>query len=145
LREPQQNAGITAPQTYEDDDLILQSRSALRHLKARGVAIPSVMDTDGTLTPELDDTVGVLVALRVAAMLLRGDMVKRVMTGEMGFVFQMGSDTIDTKTAAIQFGQAASKYEDEFTTLLTIALTADDVSASVLGDGKAPSGSKLSG
>jgi hypothetical protein len=81
------------------------------------------MDLEGDLSADLDDTIGVLVANRVAMTLLRGDMIQRVISGEFGVSFRMGSDLIDTKTVAIQFKGIADAYEKEYRRILTIVLS----------------------
>src|SRR3954471_2680622 len=87
LRDAQKELGITNPQTYDDSDLILQVRSALRQLSALGVTTNTVMAVDGTFTPDPTDQIGVLLALKSTSTLLRGDMISRVTSGEFGVLF----------------------------------------------------------
>jgi hypothetical protein len=123
LSDAQRDLGITNPQTYEDSDLILLVRSALRQIQALGVTTTAAMALDGTLNPEPTNQMGVLLALKTASTLLRGDMISRVVSGEFGVLFSMGSDTIDTKTAAITFRHVADGFDEDFRTLLTIVLS----------------------
>lgn len=138
LRDAQKNAGINAPQTYADDDLVPQVRSALRHVVSLGITTDAAMSATGVLSPEPTDSVGVLLSLRVVAALLRGDMIQRVTSGEFGVLFSMGNDTIDTKTAAIQFKDTADGFEEEFRTLITIILSAEIDKQDVFGGPRAP-------
>lgn len=121
LREPQ-TATVANPYRYTDLDLVPQIRSALRYLRTTGVPSDAVMDTTGTLTTEPDETEGMLIAFRVAAMLLSGDLIKKLNDGELGVLFKAGPDTLDTKTATKSFETAAASYQQEFQKLLTIVL-----------------------
>lgn len=138
LRDAQQDVGIDPPQVYTDDELILQVRSALRQIKALGVTTDAAMTTLGVLSPEPTDVLGVLLSLRMVATLLRGDMIQRVTSGQFGVLFRMGNDTIDTKTAAIQFKNTANDFEAEFRTLMTIVMSADIENQDVFGGPNAP-------
>src|SRR5678809_120620 len=95
------DAGVT--QLYTDQDILDRVPSALRYLRSVGVLIEAVLSTDAELDPEPTERQGVLLAARVASGLLRGELTRRLMNGNFGMVFQMGTDLIDTKTAAIQF------------------------------------------
>lgn len=138
LRDAQSVISINPPQVYSDDELTLYVRSALRHVKALGVSTDTVMSTLGALAPDPTDSVGILLALRVVVSLLRGDMIHRVTTGQFGIVFSMGNDTIDTKTAAIQFKDSSDEFEEEFRTLMTIIMSAEIDKQDVFGGPKAP-------
>lgn len=138
LLDAQQNVGIDPTQVYTDDELILHVRSALRHVKAIGVPTDAVMTTLGVLSPEPADNVGLLIALKVVMTLLRGDMIQRVTSGEFGILFSMGNDTIDTKTAAIQFKNTADDFEEDYRNLLTIILSDLIKALDVYGGPKAP-------
>lgn len=137
LRDAQQDLGI-APQVYTDDELILHVRSALRHVKAIGVVTDAAMTTLGVLAPEPADDVGVLLALKIVITMLRGDMIQRVTSGEFGVLFSMGNDTIDTKTAAIQFKNTADDFEEDYRNLLTLILSDLIKTQDVYGGPKAP-------
>jgi hypothetical protein len=148
LRDAQADLGIGETQFYTDDELVLHVRSALRHLIALGVpttavvvlgvTADAVMTTGGVLSPEPTDSVGVLIALKVVITLLRGDMIKRVTSGEFGVLFSMGNDTIDTKTAAIQFKNTADDFEEDYRNLLTLILSDLIKTLDVYGGPKAP-------
>ena len=122
LREPQTDT-ISDPWTYSDDDLVLQIRSALRHLKAKGVSTTTTVSVEGVMDTEPSDAVGTLIALRVASVLLRGDMIRKLNSGELGMYFKAGPDIVDTKTVATNFKKIASEYEDEFEIMLVLALS----------------------
>jgi hypothetical protein len=79
-----------------------------------------------------------MLALRVVVSLLRGDMIQRVTSGEFGVLFAMGNDTIDTKTAAIQFKDSANSFEEEFRNLMTIVMSDAIQNQDVFGGPKAP-------
>ena len=115
------DAGIT--QLYTDEDILDRVPSALRYLRSIGVEIDALLSTDAELDPEPTERQGVLLASRVASDLLRGELTRRLLNGNLGMVFQMGSDLIDTKTAAIQFANASSDIEEEFEALLAIELS----------------------
>lgn len=121
LREPQA-ATTTNPWTYVDADLAPQVRSALRHLRVKGLTVTGVFDATGNFTTEATETEGMLISLFVAERLIVGDLMQKLNEGELGVIFKAGSDMIDTKQAATSFEKMASRYRTEFQTLLTIAL-----------------------
>lgn len=135
LKEAQVNT-VSKPWAYTDVDLTLQVRSAIRHLKAIGVpSLTAVMSPTGQLTTEPTDAQGVLIALYVVHNLLEGDLIHKLVEGELGVYWRAGPDIIDTKTAGGEFTKAANRLASRYETLLTIELTgAIDASASVFGE-----------
>ncbi len=128
LQEPLDGFGIPA-QSYDDDFLYIQVRSALRHLEAIGVIYEGLLTvTDGIPDFDIDPTTrqGVLISLRVVSSLLRSDITQRVVSGSLGMVFRMGNDLIDTKTAAIQLGNSSSGYMSEYNILLVLELSGEN-------------------
>jgi hypothetical protein len=121
LREPQLDS-VSDPWTYSDEDLILQVRSTLRHLKAQGVTTTADMGTDGTMSADLTARHGALVSLHVATKLLRGDMIRKLNSGELGIYFKSGTDVVDTKTVANNFRDVSTKYDGEYEVLLLLSL-----------------------
>jgi hypothetical protein len=133
LREAQE-ATVTTPWRYDDKDLVPQIRSALRYLRTVGLPVLAVMDTSGTFETDPTETEGLLIALRVVNRLLTGDLMRKLLDGELGVVFRTGSDLIDTKTASTVFESASSRSGEEFDRLLTIALAnTDGGSRSIFG------------
>lgn len=122
LKQPQAFI-IDEPWDYGDEDLIIHVRSALRHLRSRGVTLEVDFSIDGELTGDLTESTGVLVSLYVAAYLLRGDLNNKVLNGSVGVVWRAGMDMLDTKTAAISLVQAAKDYERQYKELLMIVLS----------------------
>lgn len=126
---------MVTPYTYSDEQLTTQVRSALRRISAKGVSTDAVMSLDGDLNPEPTESVGLLLAYSVASALLRGDMVQKLNTGEIGVYARMGSDILDTKTVANSMKTLSSAYDEEFKILLTIVLSDPDTAAdNVFGD-----------
>lgn len=125
LLEPQVNT-VEDPWVYIDEDLEVQVRSALRRIKAIGVTTDAVMASDGTLDPEPTEAVGLLVAYSVVSSLLRGDLMQKLLEGELGVLWRAGGDMLDTKTGAREFSSAAGEYSDAAHALLTIILTDQD-------------------
>lgn len=136
IREPQLNVSAN-PWEYDNNDLIIQIRSALRRLRLYGITTATV-DKDGTLTGTLDDVTGLLLASYVAFKLINGDLTQKLLDGELGLVFRAGTDMIDTKTATIHFREVASDYKDEYDALLAIALTSSDGISQVFGEQAVP-------
>lgn len=134
LREPLKET-VSGTWLYTDEDLVLYVRSALRSLVAKGVVTDAVMAADGTLSPEPSNRVGLLIAYHAASALLRGDMIQKLNTGEIGVAFRAGADSLDTKTVATTMKAIANAYDDDLTTLLTIELTdPDSAGQGVFGD-----------
>lgn len=129
-----QTATVDAPYTYSDDDLLYPLRSALRWARTKGVDTDADLALNGTLSPTPTETVGVLLSYRVASQLLRGDMISKLGTGELGLYFRAGDSIIDTKTAATVFRGAAKVYDDEVRLLLSQILSSDVSSAAIFGD-----------
>lgn len=122
LREPQLSTPGD-PWEYQDDDLVVQVRSALRHIIAKGVLTDVAMSKDGVLDPAPDEKVGMLLAYQVASALLSGDLTQMLLDGELGISFRSGPDQFDSKRAAITFKEIAGAYTDEADRLLTIVLS----------------------
>lgn len=131
LREPQVSS-VANPWNYTDADLIPQVRSAIRNLRARGYAAEAEMGADGVFVTEPSETEGMLLCYFVAERLLSGDLLQKLMDGELGVVFKAGADMIDTKTSAMSFSAAGDRFRDEFRTLLAIAMAGEDNGDSVL-------------
>lgn len=125
LMEPQVET-VEEPYHYPDDILIVQIRSAIRHLISLGVPIEVTVSTAGVFSDDLPDTHGLLVAYHVAMRLLRGDMIQKLKDGEMGVSFRAGRDVIDTKSAGYLFEGKADEYDLEYRVLLTNFLADED-------------------
>lgn len=133
LREAQEGA-VAKPWRYGNADIVPQVRSALRHLRVLGVPLAPTMTTAGVLSEELTETQGLLVALRVVQRLLSGDLVQKLLDGELGVVYRSGADYVDTKTASMAFTSLATSVDEEFQRYLMIALAnADGGSNSIFG------------
>lgn len=122
LREPQVGT-VENPWRYDDYDLEIMCKSALRNLRIKGIPVTSAFTHEGELEPIPSETEGVLIALFVASRLLTGDLTQKLMDGELGIYFKAGPDVIDTQTVARHFHTVADKYDREFRTMLTVALT----------------------
>lgn len=108
---------------YSDEILIPQVRSALRHIRVRGVVTDAEMDREGDFTTEPTEDVGLLIALRVASRLLTGDLTTRLMDGELGTYFRAGPDIIDTRNVVQFFERSAKGLQEEYQELLTMLLS----------------------
>lgn len=119
LREPQVATTGTAF-LYDDYDLCLQLRSAIRNVRAKGID-PNVTISLDTLTMvgDLSDDHGMLLALYVVASLLEGDLTKKLQDGEFGIYWKEESSVIDTKQAATVFAATAKTHRVAFEALLT--------------------------
>lgn len=127
---------VDKPWHYHDDELTFQVRSALRYLRAVGVSTDAEVDVDGTFTTSPTETIGTLLAYIVASRLLNGDLIQKLLEGEIGIHFRAGRDVMDTKTAAHAFREKASQYKVEAEALMTIVLTdADGGAESIFGHG----------
>jgi hypothetical protein len=120
---------VEIPWNYTDADLYLQIRSAFRYLRAIGYTLlgapfDPMVDELGVLTGTLTEQDGMLTAYYVASKLVSGDIMQRLMAGELGISYKSGPDEISTTGAARGFQMAASGLGDTFSILLTIALTA---------------------
>lgn len=118
------DSGVT--QLYTDQDLLDRVPSSLRYLRSLGVSIDALLTTDAALDPEPTERQGVLLASRMAAGLLRGELTRRLLNGDFGITFRMGNDLIDTKTAAIKFADVSTNIDDEFQVLLLLELAAEN-------------------
>jgi hypothetical protein len=121
LGEPQANL-VDNPWEYSDLDLVPHIRSAIRHCRMKGVRMLAVISTDGDLTSAPTEGEGVLIALRVAGSLLKGDLLQKLLDGELGIYFRAGPDIVDTRDGAADFRRAADRYEGEFERALGIML-----------------------
>jgi hypothetical protein len=135
LREAQE-ATVQTPWRYDDGDLVPQIRSAIRYLNVLGVQNVGVMNTSGEFTTEPSPVIGLCIAYRIVHRLLTGDLMRKLLDGELGVVFRSGSDYIDTKTASQSFALIAERAEGEFSLLLAAAMAnADGGASSVFGSG----------
>ena len=130
LREAQVNC-VTDPWRYEDEDLILAVRSAIRHLRSLKVSLALDMDSSGTFDSNPTETQGMLIALKVCSDLLRGDLSKKLSNGELGVSVRSVLDAYSTTEGATGLAKSAGQYQKDFETLLAIVLTdgADPASA----------------
>jgi hypothetical protein len=136
LREPQLNVSDT-PWVYDDSELVIQVRAALRRL--RNLELTAIeMSSEGVFSEDPTEEEGLLLSYYVAAKLLSGDLVQKLQSGELGLVFRAGTDTIDTKTGAIHLKDAALVYQQEYQMMLTRALTPLNRPSSVFGDQRVP-------
>lgn len=139
LREAQQGT-VAKPWNYTDVDLVVQVRSAFRYLRAVGymvnnVPFPTTMDQNGEMVGPLTDTEGVFTAHFVAARLISGDLLQKLLDGELGVSYKSGTDEINTNAAAKAFQDIAKDFREQFQTFMTIALTnSQDTTYSVFGD-----------
>lgn len=118
---------VAQPWTYAEPDLLIQIRSALRSLRAKGVLTTAVVDAAGEVTSEpTTDTEALCVAYIVAARLTQKDLVGKLRDGELGVLFKAGSDLIDTKQAARQFESVGSSYAAEAQRLLMLLIADAD-------------------
>ncbi len=62
-----------------------------------GVTIDPVTET---ITPDPVDAIGVLLAMKAAASIIGGDLLKKVRLGELGISFKSGATSITTSEAA---------------------------------------------
>jgi hypothetical protein len=113
-------------QLYTDQDILDRVPSALRYLRSLGVSMDAVLTIDAALDPEPTERQGVLLAARIAAALLRGELTRRLLNGDFGLTFRMGNDLIDTKTAAIKFADVSTNIDTEFQVLLVLELAAEN-------------------
>lgn len=121
LREPQRDT-VADPWNYRDLDLVVEIRSALRNLHVVGLAPTVTMDEAGVFGSDPTETEGVLIALFVAERLLSGDLIQKLIDGELGIYLNAGGDVIDTKTATIAFKDAATRIRDRFDTIISVGL-----------------------
>lgn len=133
LREAQEDL-CTDPWLYQDEDLIKSTRSAIRQLRALKISLPVDMDLSGIFTPDPTETQGVLIALKVCADLLKGDLAGKLNKGELGVSVKSVLDTYSSTEAARGMKEVANSYKMEFDALLTIVLTdATDAASAVFG------------
>lgn len=136
LREPQRDT-VSDPWNYRELDLVVEIRSALRNLHVMGLAPAVTMDESGTFASDPTETEGVLISLFVAERLISGDLIQKLIDGELGIYLNAGGDVIDTKTATIAFKEAAARIRDRFDTIISVGLATKDgsvpVAAAVFG------------
>jgi hypothetical protein len=138
LREPQA-ATTENPWNYLDADLEPQVRSALRNMRNMGLtALSEVTFTGDPLefSRALTEAEGLMLSLFVAHRLLNGDLIQKLLEGELGIYLNAGGDVIDTKTATKAFKDAADDYKQQMTSLLAVALATgtNATAAFVFGD-----------
>jgi hypothetical protein len=127
LRRRLRDVDPTAP-LYDDTTMWEYSQDALRDLNARKVIgfTDYVVDTTAeTITPDLLDDDGVLLALKTAAMLLRDLYTEKVRSGELGVSWESGLEresTIDMRKA-FEGGVKALDSEVEQLTLIRSSTT----------------------
>lgn len=126
---------VAQPWTHTDVQLVGQIRSVLREMRAKGVLTTAVIDVDGNVAAEPADDEALCVAYRVAARLLRGDLLTKLAAGELGTLFQAGRDIIDTRNAADAFTAVATQYQKEADMLLILMLSKGGDVQSVFGTG----------
>lgn len=125
LREPQIET-VSDPWLYSDEDLEVQVRSALRHLRVLGLSVQAVWDEnlkDFTTLPT--EREGILIALIVAERLLTGDLIQKLYDGELGTYINAGGDVIDTKTATRAFQAAADRFRERIDLMVAVVNARD--------------------
>lgn len=133
LREVQEET-VTDCWIYQDEDLIMATRSAIRHLRAMKVSLSFDLDLTGSFDTNPTETEGMLIALKVCADLLKGDLTKKFNNGELGVSIKSLLDSYSSTEGAKGFAKAAAGYMRDFESLLTIVLTdATDVASAVFG------------
>lgn len=133
LREAQEDT-CTNPWLYQNEDLIKAIRSAIRHISVLGVPIPSDLDLSGTFTVDPTEVQGMLIALKVSADLLKGDLANKLNSGELGISVRSVVDSFSTTEASKGMQGIAKAYLRDFDTLLTIVIVnSTDVASAVFG------------
>ena len=133
LREAQEDT-CTDPWTYTDEDLHLAIRSAIRHIKVLNVTMNFDLDLSGTFDTDPTLVQGMLVALKVCADLLRGDLTRKLQRGELGVSVKSVLDSYSTTEASKSFRATAETHQAQFDALLTIVLADNaDTSSGVFG------------
>jgi len=133
LREAQEDC-IADPWLYSDEELILAVRAAIRYLNVIGITVSAVLSLNGDFDTDPSLVQGMLLASKVAADLVLGDLTKKVNTGELGVNFRSVMDTYSTSEATRIMQGAADRYLQEFKTLLTIEMAnSSDTASGVFG------------
>lgn len=133
LREAQEDI-CTDPWLYSNEDLIKAVRSAIKHLRVIGVTLILDMDLSGTFDTDPTETQGMLIALKVCADLLKGDLSHKLNEGSLGVSITSVMDTYNTNVGAVGLQSVAKAYKLEFNELLTIVLAdATDTASAVFG------------
>lgn len=133
LREAQEDC-VSDPWIYEDEDLVVSVRSAIRHLRSLGVSLDLSMNLSGVFDTDPTETQGMLIALKVASDLLLGDLTKKLNKGELGVSFKSVMDSYSSTEASRAFQNAGKAFAMDFKTLLTIVLTNNtDTASGVFG------------
>ncbi len=122
LREAQEDCDLD-PWIYQDEDLIMGIRSAIRHLRALKVTLALDLSLTGAFDTDPTETQGMLIALRVCSDLLRGDLSKKLSSGELGVSARSVVDSWSTIEASKGLKKASDSYKEDFDTLLTIVLS----------------------
>lgn len=121
VREPQE-ATVDNPWNYAEAELITQVRSALRHLRVFGINVQGSIDEQGEFVSLPTESEGVMIALFVAERLISGDLIQKLLDGELGIYLNAGGDVIDTKTATTAFRDAAKNLRARLDGLTGVAL-----------------------
>jgi len=125
---------LEEPWTYENLQLERGIRSAMRHLRSLGISFNQTMDANGSLSAPVDEEIGMLISYRVSATLLKGDLLIKLMRGQLGMLYKTGGDVIDTKTAARGLLDSANELNRQYEKLfLAVATRKIDEGGSVLG------------
>lgn len=133
LSEAQEDT-CTDPWMYTEEDLIMAIRSAIRHIRVIGVTMLLDLDLSGAFDTDPSEIQGMLIATKVCADLLKGDLTNKLNRGELGVSVKSVLDSYSTTEAAKGFRDAAGKYMLDFDTLLTIVLANNaDAASAVYG------------
>jgi len=122
LREPQTDS-VADPWNYTDGEIGVQVTSGLRNLRTMGViSLNDVTFTiEGGFNRALSEAEGIMLCLFVAQRLLSGDLVQKLLEGELGIYLNAGGDVIDTKTATRTFRETADSYQHRFDGMVAVA------------------------
>jgi hypothetical protein len=141
LREPQVET-VENPWNYGDLDLSPQVRSALRNMRTMGLAALDGVTYGGDpeeFSRPLTEPEGMMLSLFVAHRLLAGDLVQKLLEGELGIYLNAGGDVIDTKTATRAFREVADHYHARLESMIAVAVANDpQSSAAALYGGPKP-------
>jgi len=133
LREAQEDH-VDDPWLYQDEDLIMACRSAIRNLRAIGISLTANLSLTGAFDVDPSEQEGVLIALKVVMDLLRGDLTQKLHKGEIGVSVRSVLDSYSTTEAAKGLAKAAAEYKLDYDSLLTIVLSnATDSASAVYG------------
>ena len=127
LREPQETT-VENPWNYAAAELTPQIRSSLRHLRVSGLNLLATMDDAGAFVTDPTEIEGVLISLFVAERLISGDLIQKLLEGELGIYLNAGGDVIDTKTATLAFRSAADRLRYRYDTLVQVSVANNPIS-----------------